>query len=131
MTMKALVREGVVVGFMTGDALGQAVPDGVPVAVGWKFEGGQFVSAETVPVSPEQLAAIEREWRDAQVGSTEWLVTRHRDEQDLQQATTLSSEQFSEVLTYRQKLRDWPQSPEFPDSEHRPIAPAWIAEQTE
>jgi len=129
--MKALVREGVVVGFMTGDALGQAVPDGVPVAVGWKFEGGQFVSAETVPVSPEQLAAIEREWRDAQVGSTEWLVTRHRDEQDLQQATTLSSEQFSEVLTYRQKLRDWPQSPEFPDSEHRPIAPAWIAEQTE
>lgn len=77
----------------------------------------------------DELAAAERLWRDGQVSTTEWLVTRHRDELDMQQATTLTAEQFTALLTYRQALRDWPQSEAFPDTQQRPIAPAWIAEQ--
>lgn len=77
----------------------------------------------------DELAAAERLWRDGQVSTTEWLVTRHRDELDMQQATTLTAEQFTTLLTYRQALRDWPQSEAFPDTQQRPIAPAWIAEQ--
>lgn len=76
------------------------------------------------------LEVVERTWRDGQVSGTEWLVTRHRDELDMQLATTLTAEQFAELLVYRQALRDWPQDSRFPDTEFRPMAPPWIAEQT-
>lgn len=79
----------------------------------------------------EELAAIERAWRDGEVSSTEWLVTRHRDEQDMQLTTTLHAEQFAELLEYRQGLRDWPQSEHFPAIEYRPVAPPWLAEQSQ
>lgn len=131
MTMMALIKDSVVVGFATGDSLGEPIPAGVAVGIGWGFEGGQFVEPLSVPVSLEQLAAVERDWRDAEVSSTEWLVTRHRDEQDLQRETTLSAAQFAELLIYRQALRDWPQSPDFPKVEQRPVAPLWIAGQTQ
>ncbi|MBC2383542.1 hypothetical protein HF209_21590 [Pseudomonas sp. WS 5096] len=60
-----------------------------------------------------------------------WLRERHRDQLDTPVETTLSGEQFTGLLLYMQALRDWPQSEQFPDSEHRPQAPAWIADQTE
>lgn len=82
-------------------------------------------------LTAEELAAIERAWRDGEVSSTEWLVTRHRDEQDMQVVTTLTAEQFAELLVYRQALRDLPQSKAFPDTAQRPVAPPWIAEQTQ
>lgn len=77
--------------------------------------------------SEDELAAAERAWRDEAVASTEWLVNRHRDEQDMQLATTLTAEQFAELLVYRQALRDWPQSQAFPDAEQRPVAPAFLS----
>ena len=77
----------------------------------------------------DELAAAERLWRDGQVSTTEWLVTRHRDELDMQVVTTLTAEQFVELLVYRQALRDLPQSEAFPDTAQRPVAPPWIAEQ--
>ncbi|TDJ76969.1 phage tail protein [Pseudomonas putida] len=88
-----------------------------------------LIDPPVIALTSEQLAANERAWRDAEVSSTEWLVTRHRDEQDMQLATTLTAEQFAELLVYRQALRDWPQTEAFPDSAQRPVAPAWIAEQ--
>lgn len=78
-------------------------------------------------LTAEQLAERERIWRDGVVASTQWLVTRHRDEQDMQLATTLTAEQFAELLVYRQALRDWPQSQAFPDTELRPVAPAFLS----
>lgn len=78
-------------------------------------------------VTPDEQAAVERAWRDEAVTSTEWLVNRHRDELDMQLATTLSAEQFPELLVYRQALRDWPQSQVFPDTEQRPVAPAFLS----
>ncbi|WJM94976.1 phage tail assembly chaperone [Pseudomonas defluvii] len=80
-------------------------------------------------VSPAQMAAAERDWRDSQLSSVMWLRERHRDQQDIGAGTTLTAEQFKELLVYMQALRDWPQSEQFPVIEHRPVAPPWIAEQ--
>lgn len=96
-------------------------------------EGGGLILVDPVPVVPtlEQLAAAERTWRDAEVSRVLWLRDRHRDQLDAGIDTTLTAEQFNEVLVYIQALRDWPQSPDFPDSQHRPTAPDWIAEQSQ
>lgn len=82
---------------------------------------------EVVP----NLATQERGWRDTELTSVMWLRERHRDQLEVEAPTTLTSEQFKELLVYLQVLRDWPQSPDFPLIEHRPVAPPWIAEQTE
>lgn len=86
---------------------------------------------DPLPPTADDLASAERKWRDAQLQSAMWLRERHRDQQEIGGSTTLSGDQFAELLVYMQALRDWPQSPDFPDSEHRPMAPAWIADQTE
>ncbi|NWB30720.1 hypothetical protein HX886_27695 [Pseudomonas gingeri] len=76
------------------------------------------------------MVAAERAWRDVAIESVKWLRERHRDEIDLDRETTLSAEQFLQLLGYMQELRDWPQSDQFPALAQRPVAPPWIAEQT-
>ncbi|MBI6895462.1 hypothetical protein JET64_01430 [Pseudomonas putida] len=76
----------------------------------------------------EQIESAERVWRDAAVNDVLWLRERHRDEQDLGRTPSLTVERFSELLTYLQSLRDWPQSEMFPDAESRPRQPAWVQE---
>lgn len=97
----------------------------------WRISADGVLEKFDFTMTAEHIAAVERVWRDEQVNATEWLVTRHRDEQDMQLATTLTAEQFAELLVYRQALRDWPQSETFPDTALRPVAPSWIAEQTQ
>lgn len=93
--------------------------DGLPILV------------DPPPATAEELAEAERKWRDARVAEPEWLVARHRDELDMQLPTTLSVEQFAQLLIYRQGLRDWPESEHFPDSRYRPVAPSWIDEHSQ
>ena len=104
-----------------------------------------FISAGLVPMSDEEVQAYiqsataptttkaddERKWRDAELVSLMWLRERHRDQREIGGSTTLTAEQFGELLVYIQALRDWPQSPDFPDTQHRPVAPSWIAEHTQ
>ena len=85
----------------------------------------------SAPLIEIDLEVAERMWRDAEIESVKWLRERHRDELEIGVDTTLTTEQFSELLLYVQSLRDWPQSPNFPNSQLRPIATAWIANQTE
>lgn len=92
--------------------------DGLPI----------LIDPPTVVLTVEALADRERALRDSQVSATEWLVTRHRDELDMQRVTTLTAERFAELLVYRQTLRDWPQDGHFPSSEFRPVAPTWLAD---
>ena len=80
-------------------------------------------------LTPEEVAALERAWRDSVLAQAVWLRDRHRDQLEIGGSTTLTAEQFQELLVYMQALRDWPQSPDFPLTEHRPVAPPWIAEQ--
>lgn len=91
--------------------------DGFPVAV------------DPPPPTDEQLAANERAWRDDAFTAVIGMRDRHRDQQEIGGDTTLSSDQFSELLAYMQLLRDWPQSADFPEINHRPVAPAWVAQQ--
>ncbi|MCK8667928.1 phage tail assembly chaperone [Pseudomonas azerbaijanoccidens] len=75
--------------------------------------------------------AVERAWRDAEIVRVAWVRDRHRDEVELAIATTITAEQYAELLAYIRALRDWPAGAEFPAVDHRPLAPTWIAEQTE
>lgn len=91
---------------------------------------GYPVLIEPPPLTPEEVAAIERNWRDAKLATTDGDVTRHRDEVEEGLATTLTAEQYRDLQTYRRRLREWPESGEFPLMDHRPIAPPWLVEQT-
>ncbi|PTT02222.1 phage tail assembly chaperone [Pseudomonas sp. HMWF006] len=90
------------------------VHDGVPVL------------AELPPPSDDQLAAIERSWRDQQLSETDAVVTRHRDELEESTDTTLTAEQYAELQVYRRALRNWPEAGEFPLIDRRPTAPSWL-----
>lgn len=93
----------------------------------WVAAGGITSPEVTAEEKAQQQEAAERTWRDAELNDTQWPVARHRDELDAGTATTLSADQFAELLAYRQALRDWPAAKAFPDSDARPAAPAWLA----
>lgn len=92
---------------------------------------GLPILIDPLPPTADELSVRERLWRDAEIERVKWLRERHRDQLDIGEQTTLMPEQFHELLVYMQALRDWPQSPDFPDSQHRPAVPAWIAEQSQ
>ena len=98
---------------------------------GFELPAPGWVEMDKPPpeVDVPNLSAQERAWRDIELSSVMWLRERHRDQLEIGTATTLAPGQFTDLLTYIQALRDWPQSPSFPDSAHRPIAPAWLDEQ--
>nr|WP_256349814.1 phage tail assembly chaperone [Pseudomonas sp. B6002] len=79
----------------------------------------------------EEFAAQERAWRDSALSSVMWLRERHRDQLEIAIEASLNGEPFTGLLLYMQVLRDWPQSPDFPATDHCPIAPAWIADQSQ
>lgn len=82
---------------------------------------GQF--GEIAPYIPDPDAefqtamAIERAWRDAQLSATDYLTMP---DYPLTQAAQ------AELYSYRQALRDWPQSDAFPHQTNRPQPPAWL-----
>jgi hypothetical protein len=92
---------------------------------------GLPILVDPLPPTVEDLSVQERQWRDSEVERIKWLRERHRDQLEIEGPTTLTAEQFSELLIYMQALRDWPQSSDFPDSQHRPTAPGWIAEEVQ
>jgi hypothetical protein len=87
---------------------------------------GHPVLIDPPPLDADELAAVERAWRDSQLVLTDPLVSRHRDEVEVGESTTITAEQYTELQSYRRKLREWPQGAQFPLSEHRPIAPSWF-----
>ncbi|MFH0024500.1 phage tail assembly chaperone [Pseudomonas fluorescens] len=91
---------------------------------------GQPVLVEPPPFDSETLQIIELEWRNAQLASTDTLVTRHRDELEGSGLTTLTAVQYADLQTYRQQLRQWPQRNEFPSIQYRPSVPEWLIEKT-
>lgn len=80
---------------------------------------------------PADLAADERAWRDAEITRIQWIRERYRDEQDLARPTSITADQFADLLDYLQQLRDWPAAPDFPDKLSRPKSPDWIAFQVQ
>lgn len=86
---------------------------------------GQPVLADPV-VSPATLASHERAWRNHVLQNTQWLVFRDAEELEVGEGTTLRSEEFKQLLAYRQALRDWPNDPDFPNLLSRPVEPDWL-----
>lgn len=97
------------------------------VCVGWLVIDDALVPLPDPVVSPAELAASSRTWRDGVIEDVKWLRERHRDEIDLGVGTTLTADQFRELLVYMQALRDWPQSPSFPAATARPTVPEWLS----
>mgnify|MGYP001566560544 CR=1 FL=1 len=86
---------------------------------------GQPVLIDPV-ISPQALASRERAWRNNILQDTQWLVWRDAEELEVGEGTTLRTEEFKQLLAYRQALRDWPNDPEFPDAQARPVEPDWL-----
>ncbi|NWD54283.1 phage tail protein [Pseudomonas veronii] len=84
--------------------------------------------AAMAPLGPsiETLRENDRCWRDYQLKQTDGMVSRHRDELEAGQATTLSVEHYLVLQAYRGALRDWPEHSAFPDISARPPAPTWL-----
>lgn len=76
------------------------------------------------PPTPEELAALGRIWRNGELVASDPLIVRHRDERDMELKTTMTAAQFSALLLYRQRLRDWPATEGFPAEASRPEAPS-------
>lgn len=85
-----------------------------------------FWDAETEAFFLPPSADAEREWRDAELTQMMAMRDRHRDQLEIGAATTLTAEQYAQLLVHMQDLRDWPQSPSFPDSSARPVLPGFL-----
>ena len=92
---------------------------------------GQPILIDPPPPTEAELAEQERQWRDLALVAAVALRDRHRDQLEIEVQPALSGDQFKELLLHMQALRDWPQSSDFPQSAHRPVAPPWITEQTQ
>ncbi|MCX9150563.1 tail fiber assembly protein [Pseudomonas sp. TB1-B1] len=107
---------------LAGNALGKSIA---------ADENGYPVLVDAPPASAEELVSQERQWRDAQLALSDGVVSRHRDELEESQETTLTAAQYAELQSYRRALRNWPEAGEFPLIDHRPPAPLWLTGQTE
>ncbi|KEX94722.1 phage tail protein [Pseudomonas putida] len=112
--------EGLHAELLTGQSEGKIIA--------WVDDGCPVLVDPPLP-SQEVLAANERVWRDGQLAATDGVVSRHRDEVEEVQETTLTPTQYSELQAYRRELRDWPQAGDFPQFDHRPAPPPWLVEQ--
>ncbi|WP_426205475.1 phage tail assembly chaperone [Pseudomonas sp. TWP3-1] len=113
------------------------VPDGVNVEIGAPLAAAALavepalaeppaVVIQTAVAEDKEPADAGRTWRQSAFAATEWLITRHRDEQDLGRGTMLKAQQYLQLLEYRQALRDWPDSSGYPTAVSRPSAPQWL-----
>lgn len=82
--------------------------------------------AHVAEVVAQGAEARERQWRSDSLEGSQWLAARHRDEQDLGRGTSLSAQQYLQLLEYRQALREWPDAQGFPAVAARPQAPQWL-----
>jgi len=86
-----------------GDTLSDTTVDvtSIECGIGWSYDGTSFA----VPVkSQEEIEAEARSWRDSELQSTDSIVplTDHPD--------------HAATITYRQELRDWPSTENFPNT---------------
>lgn len=69
---------------------------------------------------------VANHWRRTTLSSLDALVNRHRDEVDMGIKTTLTQDQFKDLLLYKQAIRDWPEQLDFPKESSKPSRPSWL-----
>ncbi|QQO00128.1 phage tail assembly chaperone [Pseudomonas sp. SW-3] len=113
------------------------LPDGATVPLHHRFwdEYQQWLASGGVPLpvildsaseAKPEPATVARAWRDQALAASQWLVDRDRDQQAAGTPMTLNSDQYHELLDYRQDLRDWPSTANFPKDFSKPLAPVWL-----
>ena len=75
----------------------------------------KFEDAFRILHTDYELMHYVRERRAHALASCDALVMRHRDQLDLGTTTTLTAAQYTELLTYRQALRDLPDTVDLDD----------------
>lgn len=93
---------------------------------GFLSNGGSYSKyAEDIVVESDPLV-LARLWIDTKLKATENIVSQYRDARDLGRALPITPEQFTELLTWRQDVREWPQATGYPAEATQPTAPGWI-----
>ncbi|MGX0957848.1 hypothetical protein AB7M18_003976 [Pseudomonas viridiflava] len=87
--------------------------------------GDSTAYAEDIVVEADP-ALLAKLWIEASLKTSETLVSEYRDARDLGGALPITAKQFSELLTWRQAVREWPQVAGYPIEASRPVVPAWI-----
>ncbi|HDR9024825.1 TPA: phage tail protein [Burkholderia vietnamiensis] len=85
------------------------------------------VLVDMPPPTRDAVASTMRSKRDSAMTATDWLVSRHQDEKLLGNGTSLTSEQFSTLLRYRQSLRDVSTADGWPYID-LPVVPVFVAD---
>lgn len=86
-------------------------------------ENGDVITKEK-PVEHQQ--EISRTIRNNEIESSMWVAERHRGQIELGIKTSISDNEFKDLLSYHQSLRDWTEHPGWPYVD-MPIAPDWLA----
>ena len=72
-----------------------------------EFAKAHYVSYALEPLrtkSDSEIAQREKDWRDRELKQTDWVVA------------VVDHPQLAAYKTYRQELRDWPSTEDFPDT---------------
>ncbi|WP_122572820.1 hypothetical protein [Pseudomonas viridiflava] len=89
-------------------------------------QGGSFSEyAEDILVEADP-ALLAKLWVDARISISEALVSQYRDARDLGEALPITTEQFTELLTWRRAIREWPLAAGYPAVSTQPATPSWI-----
>jgi len=110
----AIIKNGVVDNIIVGTIeFGNTLADttvdvtSVECAIGWSYDGTNFIT----PVkTTEELEAEARQWRDSELQGTDFIVP------------LTDFPNHAAWITYRQELRDWTTTEDFPNT--KPTAPA-------
>ena len=89
-------------------------------------QGGSFTQYDEDIMVEADPALLARLWIEASIGTSEGLVSQYRDARDLGERLPITVEQFTELLTWRRDVRDWPQAKGYPAEATRPATPDWI-----
>lgn len=81
--------------------------DGAEPSLGEVFVNGAFI-AKWLNMDDAAKLALIRPIRDIKILKTDYVVSRHIEQESRHLPTTLSSEQYNLALAYRQALRDFP-----------------------
>lgn len=88
-----------------------------------RLVAGEFGPIASYVEDIEVIAAQAREQRDERLAATQWLVDRHRDEQDAGVPRTLDASTFKALVVYRQGLWAVTAQPGFPEHIEWPVSP--------
>lgn len=80
----------------------------------WQKEFDSLKAEKNKPMTLEEQEQRIRAERDHRIDDTQWLVSRHAEQVAGGIAPSLTAEQYQELLTYRQALRDLPSQDGFP-----------------